>query len=123
LSFALFRTEKIKGLKDGLNIIYHLLIKYGNELFPNNAIHRSKALQFLNTTRFFKLVEKEEITKSNANDIIEADSTLTQIINESKKLFPENIPILKSFKEVIAAQTETAKSLIIPPKKEDKILK
>jgi len=121
LCFALFRTEKIKGLKDGLNLIYHLLIKYGNELFPNNALHRSKALQFLNTTRFFKLVEKEEITRSNANDIIEADSVLTQIINESKKLFPENIPILKSFKEVIAEQAETAKSLIIPPKKEDKI--
>ncbi len=116
--FALFRTEKIKGLKDGLNIIYNLLLKYSNDLYPVNHIHRSKALQFLNTARFFKLVEKEEINKSNAEDMIEAGETLNKIIEQSKKLFPDSIPILKSFKDAVDAHAETAQSLIAPPKAE-----
>ena len=116
--FALFRTEKIKGLKDGLNIIYNLLIKYGNDLYPVNHIHRSKALQFLNTARFFKLVEKEEIDKSNAKDIIEAGETLNNIIEQSKKLFPDSIPILKSFKDAVDSHVESAQLLIAPPKVE-----
>jgi len=118
LCFALFRTEKIKGLRDGLNIIYNLLKKYENSLFPANPLHRSKALQFINTSRFFKLVEKEDINLSNASDIIEAEKVLTQIISECQRLFPDNIPVLKSLKEIITDHTEKAKSLTTPPKKE-----
>ncbi len=118
LCFALFRTEKIKGLKDGLDIIYHLLMKYGNELYPENELHRSKALQFLNTARFYKLVEKEKITGSNANDIIESGEILNKITEESKKLFPDNIPILKSLKETIETHVGNAKKITSPPKKE-----
>ena len=115
LCFALFRTEKIKGLRDGLNIINQLLIKYGNQLYPENDMHRSKALQFLNTARFYKLIEREEINISNAEDIIEAGEILAQIVNESKKLFQENIPVMKSIKDTIDEHVETAKSLISPP--------
>jgi hypothetical protein len=118
LCFALFRTEKIKGLTDGLDIIYHLLVKYGNELYPENDLHRSKALQFLNTARFYKLVEKEKITGSNAKDIIEAGEILNKIADESKKLFPDNIPILKSLNEAIETHVESAKKITSPSKKE-----
>ncbi|RPI71697.1 MAG: hypothetical protein EHM47_09650, partial [Ignavibacteriales bacterium] len=114
--FALFRTEKIKGLKNGLNLIYYFLTKYGNDLYPVNHVHRSKSLQFLNTARFFKLVEKEEINRSNAKDIIEAGDALNKILEESRKLFPDSIPILKSFKDAVDAHVETAKSLTAPPK-------
>ncbi len=118
LCFALFRTEKIKGLKNGLNLLYYFLVKYGNDLYPVNHVHRSKALQFLNTARFFKLVEKEEINKSNAKEMIEAGETLNKIVEESKKLFPDSIPILKSFKEAVDTHVKNAKSLIAPPKQE-----
>jgi type VI secretion system ImpA/VasJ family protein len=74
-------------------------------------------MQFINTTRFFKLVEKEEINSSNANDIIEAEEILVQIISECEKLFPDNTPVLKSLKEVIETQAERAKTLTTPPKK------
>jgi type VI secretion system protein VasJ len=121
LCFALFRTEKTKGLKDGLSIIYNMLKKYENNLFPANPLHRSKAIQFINTSRFFKLVEKEEINRSNASDIIESERTLTQIIIECQRLFPDSLPVLKSLKEIIDDQAEKAKSLIAPPKKEESI--
>ncbi|OGU71382.1 MAG: hypothetical protein A2V93_07760 [Ignavibacteria bacterium RBG_16_34_14] len=121
LSFALFRTEKIKGLKDGLNIILNFLKKYENNLFPENPLHRSKAIQFINTSRFFKLVEKEDINHTNASDIMEAEKNLIQIISECQRLFPDNIPVLKSLKEIISDQAEKAKSLITPSKKEEPV--
>lgn len=102
--FVLFRLDKMKGFKEGLNIIYNLLIKYQNNLFPANEIHRSKALQFLNTPRVFKLVEKEEINSSNASDVIEANKLLSLISEECQKLFPGNFIGLKQLQEVLEAQ-------------------
>ncbi|MGE5807110.1 MAG: type VI secretion system domain-containing protein [Ignavibacteria bacterium] len=112
LCFALFRTEKLKGLKDGLSVIYYLLSKFENNLFPSNAAHRSKALQFLNTSRFTKLLEKEDINKSNAEDIIEAGKTLNLILEETEKLFSANKPSLKAVQEVIEAHSQSADSIL-----------
>jgi type VI secretion system protein VasJ len=114
--FALFRVEKIKGLKEGFSLIYNLLSKYENDLYPANKAHRGKALQFLNTSRFSKLVEKEEINKSNAPDVIEAGKYLSMIIEESEKLFAEEKPVLNGVKEIIDSHVETANSLTAPPK-------
>lgn len=116
LCFALFRTEKIQGLKDGLNIIYHLMNKYENKLFPENEVHRSKAIQFINSGRFYKLVEREGINKSNANDIIEAEKILNQIEELGKKLFSENPPVLKSLLEAVQTHVEKANSFLTPVK-------
>lgn len=46
LSFAMFRLEKIKGLVNGLKIIYYYLKNFENNLYPSNANYRSKAIQF-----------------------------------------------------------------------------
>ncbi|MCO6448664.1 MAG: type VI secretion system ImpA family N-terminal domain-containing protein, partial [Ignavibacterium album] len=78
LSFAMFRTEKIKGLLNGLKIIYHYLKNFENNLYPSNANYRSKAIQFLNQPRFFKLIEKEKPDASNAKEFIEADLVLKE---------------------------------------------
>ena len=116
LCFAYFRTEKVKGLLDGLQIIYHLLKRYGNNLFPSNTLYRSKAIQFLNQPRFFKLVEREVPTLSNSKDYLESGIILNGIVEECKKLFPENIPVLKAIIEIIQSHVETANELINPSK-------
>ncbi len=117
LCFALFRTEKLKGLKDGLSLIYYLLSKFENNLYPSNAAHRSKALQFLNTSRFTKLLEKEEINKSNAEDIIEAGKTLNLILEENEKLFSADKPSLKTLQEVMEAHVQSANTILSSAKK------
>jgi|WetSurMetagenome_2_1015567.scaffolds.fasta_scaffold25311_3 type VI secretion system protein VasJ len=121
LCFALFRTEKIKGLVNGLKIIYHLLKKYENNLYPTNPNYRSKAIQFLNQPRFYKLVEKEIVNNSNAKDFIEADIVLNAIIAECSKLFPENVPVLKFIVEAMQTHVENAKDLLAPPKEKTPI--
>jgi type VI secretion system protein VasJ len=120
LCFALFRTEKIKGLHDGLDIIYQLMNKFGSDLHPSNIQHRSKAIQFINTSRFYKLVEREKITAANATNILESEKIIAQIIEECKKLFPENLPVLKSINETLKAHGDTARKLTAPKKTEVK---
>jgi type VI secretion system protein VasJ len=116
LCFAMFRTEKVKGLLNGLKIIYHLLKKFDDKLYPSNIIHRSKAIQFLNQSRFVKLVEREIPTLSNSKDYIEAGIVLTGIVEESEKRFSDNVPVLKSIIEVIQSHIETANELLAPAK-------
>lgn len=116
LCFAMFRTEKIKGFVNGLKIIYHFLKRYENNLFPDNPNYRSKAIQFLNQSRFFKLVEREVPNASNAKDFIEADIILKGIVDECSKLFPDNHPVLKFIVEVLESHAETANKLLSPPK-------
>ncbi|MDP2365858.1 MAG: TssA family type VI secretion system protein, partial [Ignavibacteria bacterium] len=121
LCFAMFRTEKIKGLVNGLKIIYHLLKKYENNLYPTNPNYRSKAIQFLNQPRFYKLLEREAPDSSNAKDFIEADIILKGIVEECSKLFPDNIPVLKFIVEVIQSHVESANDLLAPPKEKKQV--
>lgn len=114
LSFAMFRTEKIKGLLNGLKIIYHYLKNFENNLYPSNANYRSKAIQFLNQPRFFKLIEKEKPDASNAKEFIEADLVLKEIVNECAKLFPDNPPVLKFIAEALADHADTANKILSP---------
>jgi type VI secretion system protein VasJ len=115
LCFALYRTENIKGFKEGLILVNELLKKYGNDLFPANPVLKNKAIQFLNTGRVTKLLEREEINKANADDALQIKELLTQILTECEKLFPENIPVLQALQEIFITHTESAKKALNPP--------
>ena len=115
LCFAFYRNENINGLKKGLILILQLLKKFGNDLYPSSAVHRSKAIQFINTSRVIKLLEKEEINKTNAKDIKDAGQVLNEIISECEKLFPENQPSLDSLQSVINVHVAAAEPILRPP--------
>lgn len=115
LCFALYRTENIKGFKEGLILVNELLKRYGNDLFPANPVLKNKAIQFLNTGRVTKLLEREEINKANADDALQIKELLTQILTECEKLFPENIPVLQALQEIFITHTESAKKALNPP--------
>ena len=115
LCFAFYRNENINGLKKGLILILQLLKKFGNDLYPSSAVHRSKAIQFINTSRVIKLLEKEEINKTNAKDIKDAGQVLNEIISECEKLFPENQPSLDSLQSVINVHVAVAEPILRPP--------
>ena len=120
LCFALYRTEQLKGFKNGLELVYNLLKKFGNDLFPENAVHKSKAIQFINTSRVTKLIEREEINKSNAEDVKQISELLHLISSECEKLLPENVPVFQSLQDIIKTHTETAEKALNPPSAPEK---
>ncbi|QQS36592.1 MAG: type VI secretion system domain-containing protein [Ignavibacteriales bacterium] len=115
LCFAFYRTENLKGFKDGLILVLELLKRYGTGLYPENPQHKSKAIQFLNTSRVTKLIEREQITKSNADDINAIDELLKQIAAEGEKLIPDNPPVLQTLQDIITNHVESAKKASTPP--------
>ncbi|MGB8317104.1 MAG: TssA family type VI secretion system protein, partial [Ignavibacteriaceae bacterium] len=114
LCFAFYRAENIKGFKKGLILILHLLKKFGNDLYPSNQVHKSKSIQFISTGRVVKLIEKEEINKSNASDIKESGQILNEIIDECEKLFADNKPSFDSLLNVIKPHIASAEILLRP---------
>ncbi len=117
LCFAYYRTENIPGLRKGLILILNLLKKYGDNLFPADPVHKSKSMQFINTGRLLKLLEKEDIKNSNAKAVKENGQLLNEIIAECDKLFPDNKPSLDSLLNVINTQAAEAEVLLKPPEK------
>lgn len=115
LCFAFYRSDGLKGFKNGLALVYHLLKKYGNDLFPVNPVLKSKAIQFLNTSRVTKLIEREAINKSNSDDVIAIGDLLTGINAECERLLPENMPVLQGLQDIISNHIESAKKALNPP--------
>lgn len=115
LCFAFYRTENIKGFKEGLILVYELLKRYGNDLFPASPVLKNKAIQFLNTARVTKLLEREEITKANADDVIQISELLTRIIAECEKLMHDNVPVLQALQDIFTTHSESAKKALNPP--------
>lgn len=115
LCFAFYRTENIKGFRDGLILVNELLKKFGNDLFPANPALKSKAIQFLNTSRVTKLLEREEINKANADFVLQIGELVTQILGECEKLMPDNVPVLQSLQDIFVTHSESAKKALNPP--------
>ncbi len=121
LCFAFYRVENISGLKKGLILILQLLKKFGNNLYPSEPLYRSKAIQFINTGRVTKLLEKEDINRTNAGDIIDAGKILNEIIIECEKLFSDKKPLLDSLQSVINTHVAAAEPLLKPSEKKNEI--
>jgi len=110
-AFALYRTQQIEGFKNGLILIFELLKNFGDDLFPSNPKHKSKAIQFLNSARFFKLLDREKVNEGNAKVVVEIGNLFGQIHSECKEKFPDNPPTLTYIEKVIKAQVEEAKKI------------
>jgi len=114
LCFALYRTDQLKGFSNGLELVYQFLKTFGNDLYPHNPSLKSKAIQFLSTSRVTKLLEREVINKSNAREVLRIDELLQLIITESGNLLPENTPVLQALQDVITTQKESANKVLAP---------
>ena len=112
LCFAWFRHEKITGLKKGLILLTELLKKYGDSLFPQKEAHRSKAIQFLNTSRFFKLVERAAVDSGNADDMVVAGEFFKELVAECEKQFKETPPALRDIGKAIDSHLEDAQQFL-----------
>ncbi len=114
MCFALYRSEQLKGFRNGLEIVYHLLKNFGNDLFPDKISHKSKAIQFLSTSRVTKLLERDQINKTNAPEIISINELISLILSECEKLMPENVPVLQSLQDVFSEHVKNAEKALKP---------
>jgi type VI secretion system protein VasJ len=115
LCLAWYRTDKLPGLANGIILMLELLKAYKEDLFPKKPAHKSKAIQYIDTSRFVKLVERETIDAGVAPTVVELESLLKQLADEGKKQFPENVPDLKELTGIISDFKEEAEKLTKKP--------
>ena len=99
LCLSWFRLEGPEGLKNGLLLILQLLKTFSQQLHPEKAAHRSKALQFISTDKRFHSFEKSDIT--NQSIVSEIRDLLNEIKSQANKLLPENSPDLSQLSEIV----------------------
>lgn len=112
LCFAWYRSEKIAGLRNGIILLLNLLNEFKDHLYPENPVHRVKAIQFLNSSRFIKILEKETLGKEDAQAILDAEMIFNQLVAASREQFPDNPPDFKTLSKIIASHTESARKWI-----------
>lgn len=108
IAFSWYRIEKVQGVLNGMILILNLLKNFREKLYPENVVHRSKAVQFLNSPRFTKLFEREKIDPSNSDTVIKISEVFLELKALSAEVFGENAPVLKVMEEVIGKHKETA---------------
>ena len=121
LCFSWFRLDGMAGFKNGLSLILNLLQKFGENIHPAKVNYRSKAIQYLNAGRFYKLLEKEEIKEANAKDVLEAQNIFNELVKECTKQFPDNLPVLKSIEQTISDLVEKSKKYAKKEKVPEKV--
>lgn len=120
LCLAWYRTDNLPGLKNGISLMLELLKAFKGDLFPKKPAHRSKAIQFIDTSRFVKLVERETIDAGSAPTVIALESLLKELAEEGEKQFPENVPNLKELTGIISGFKEEAEQMAKKPEAEAK---
>lgn len=119
LCFAWYRSEKISGLKNGLLLILELLKTFGETLFPSNPIYRHKAVHFLNSSRFVKLLENEKVDVKDSSVFIEIEPLFQNFLQECKNQFPDSEFGFKEIQRVIDSHiSESKKNIKSPPSEE-----
>ena len=119
LCFAWYRSENVSGLKNGLILIQELLKAFSDTLFPSNPVYRQKAIRFLNSSRFVRLLENENVDVKNSSLFIELEPIFKDFLKESKKQFPDAEMEFKEIQRVLESHISESKNIIkSPPVKE-----
>jgi type VI secretion system protein VasJ len=121
LCFAWYRSEKISGLKNGLILILELLKNYSDMLFPSNPVYRQKAINFLNSSRFVRLLENENVDANNSSLFIEIEPLFQNFVQESKNQFPDVEMEFKEIMRVLESHINESKNIIKTPPQEEVI--
>jgi type VI secretion system protein VasJ len=119
LCFAWYRSEKIEGLKNGLILILGLLKTFGDDLFPANPVYRQKALRFLNSSRFVRLLENESIDAKNSSLFIEIEPIFQNFVQEIKEQYPGLEMEFKEIQKVLEGHIGESKKISNSPPEKD----
>jgi len=110
LCLCWFKLENLEGFRNGLLLISELLKNYSDRLFPENPVQRSKAIQYLNIEKRFRLIEKTEITSEHSKIMTDVEGLFNEIQKQCETQFSDIPPNLTNIYKIIQGQTKTAES-------------
>lgn len=105
---AWYRTLKLTGFRDGLALIYHLLNDFTESIHPQDVSQQANTLQLLNSEARIKLLEKEEVTKQNADIFKEIGQIFEGIVEFAESHYEEKPPRLTDITAIIHEKSTEA---------------
>ncbi len=119
LAFAWFGKHRIAGLKNGSLLMLNALEQFGDKLFPEDGLKRSRSAGFLNRKEVAKILVKEKITKEHAKDILALQAAWNLLKEEYHKQLGAHfkagqVSPFKAIGEVIDAQAKEVEELLRP---------
>lgn len=106
LALAWFRVEKkLSGLNDGMLLLAELLERYSDKLFPAQSLARSKAIQYLSTSKVTAFFKTETYPKEEVEAALAA---LQHLVSVCAKHFPQNGPVLLPLQQALESQLNPA---------------
>lgn len=117
LTFAWFGKRKIAGLKDGSLLLLNALEQFGDKLYPEDGLRRSRSLNFLNHKEVGRILAREKAAKENAKDIL----TLHKAWRELEQIYlaqfgahfkKDQVSPFKPIGETLAGQAQEAEALL-----------
>ncbi len=112
-----FRTEKLEGFKNGIQLILELIKKYGVDLYPTDIKQKSRAIQMLNTETRLKIIDKEKATQQNAQLHNDIGRLYLDLVEQSKTLLADAPPKLSAIDEIIKDKIKEAREVLEGKKK------
>ncbi|MBD3275691.1 MAG: hypothetical protein GF372_10285 [Candidatus Marinimicrobia bacterium] len=107
---AWYRTLKIPGFRDGLALIYHLLKEFPDSIHPQDESQQANTLQLLNSEARIKLIDKEEVTRQNADLFIEIGQIFQGIVEFAEEHYEEKSPRLTDITSIIHEKSTEAEN-------------
>ncbi|NUO83766.1 type VI secretion system domain-containing protein [candidate division KSB1 bacterium] len=119
LAFAWFGKHRIAGLKNGSLLMLNALEQFGDKLFPEDGLKRSRSAGFLNRKEIAKILAKEKLTKENAKDVLALQAAWNLLKEEYHKQLGAyfktgQVSPFKAIGEVIDAQAKEVEELLRP---------
>ncbi len=113
-----FRTEKLEGFKNGIQLLLQLIKKYGADLYPADIKQKSRALQLLNTETRLKLIGKVKATQQNARILKDIGRLYSELVEASGTLLSDSPPKLTAINGIITDKVTDARDILEGGKKE-----
>lgn len=82
LCLGLTFQQGVSGLCKGMNILCHLIERYGQELHPGREIAKKNALKWLNNPKFEAFVQRETLNHDDKASLVEMIAKLNNIIEQ-----------------------------------------
>jgi type VI secretion system protein VasJ len=117
LSFAWYKSERLRGFGKGLHLLLGMLEQFGDGLYPLDPSRRGKTFNFLvNQKPLGRLLTKETITADNAKDAVDMEVILRRLEAEHQKHFQGTQQFLKDVGKAVGELAMDARPLVMPGK-------
>jgi len=117
LFISWYKTDKLNGYRNGLQLLCELLKKYGQELHPADTRQKSKIIQTINSETRLKVFNKVKVEQKSVELILEIGSLFNTLKAQVDIHLKDAPPKLNVIQQIIDDKVADARDILEQDKK------